>query len=492
MTALNGRAGTSFVRAVVTLIAVILSFLTVYAISAHFGAGVQPAIVAAIMAMTLGRRPRSAERARTLLAPLTIACVAPVAGAVGWLLHALPVVGAIVFTGGMSLSVWLRNFGALGKGAGGLIALPLLAILIVPGRPTPAPGGRIVDLAVLASAGLIAFAYASAVTWLAAKAGVHFAAGEVSEPPRRRDARVPADPKRAAPSASTRMAAQMAVALACAFVSGWIIFPGHFSWTVLTAFIVCSGARGRGDAAYKGVLRLLGAVSGTLAAVAVTHLWAPTGVTEAAAIFGILFLALWLRDFNYAYWAGCITLILALLGSGTGLTIGLLGVRLEAILLGAICAVAAAWFVFPIRTEAVIRRRLADALLAFDELVAHAHLPDADPAAKLARFEHRMTELDGVAPPVRWHRRVFASRDAAEHPARWIDLAGDLRHHARTIESSGGTTESRRAAIRRAIGQSRRAIANHGNAEKAAEGPTIGAALDRLHQTIATTADPQT
>jgi uncharacterized membrane protein YccC len=236
---------------------------------------------------------------------------------------------------------------------------------------------------------------------------------------------------------------------------------------------------------YKGVLRLAGALAGTVAAAAVSSLWAPAGVTEAVAIFAVLFLGIWLRERNYAYWAACMTLILALLGSGAGLSVGLLGVRLEAILLGAVCAVVAAWFVLPIRTESVVRKRLADALLALDELVARAHAPDGRPSAELARFEHRMTELDGVAPPVRWHRRIFAARSTSEHPARWIELAAGLRPHAREIGERGGARDADRTAIRRAIGISRRAIANHGKPPEAREGPSITAALDTLHTTIA-------
>jgi hypothetical protein len=476
----------SAIRAALTVLAVILSFLTVYVLGARLGVGAQPAIVAAVMAITLARRASPMGRAQVVLQPLTIAAVAPVAGAVGWLLLHVPVAGATVFTVGMFLSIWLRNFGARLKSVGALIALPLLAILIVPVPLVPGPHGRLVDLALLISAGLIALAYVSAMKWAARRAGVTFAEAFVeTEVAARAEAPgVAGTPRRGGVSASTRMAVQMAVALACAFVAGSLFFRGHVAWTVLTAFIVCSGARGRGDAVYKGVLRLVGAVVGTMTAAAVSYFWAPAGVTEAVAIFAVLFVGIWLRERNYAYWAGCMTLILALLGSDTGLSVGLLGVRLEAILLGAVCAVVAAWFVLPIRTESVVRKRLADALLALDELIAHAHLPDGQPSAKLARFEHRMTELDGVAPPVRWHRRIFASRSAGEHPARWIELAGGLRPHARDIGTRGGAPDADRTAIRRAIGISRRAVANHGKPPEAREGPSITAALDTLHTTL--------
>jgi uncharacterized membrane protein YccC len=296
-----------------------------------------------------------------------------------------------------------------------------------------------------------------------------------------------AAPARPGMTAATKMALQMAVALAAAFGAGFLVFPDHWGWTVLTAFIVCSGARGRGDAAYKGVLRLAGAIGGTIVAAVSAHVWAPAGVAEAIVIFGLLFFALLLREINYAFWAAGTTLILALLArSGDGFDLALLGTRLEAILTGALCAVIAAWFVFPISTEDVIRRRLADALKALDDVVVHAH----DPGARdghIAHLDHRMSELEGVAPPVRWHRRIFARASSPEHPACWIDLAHEITHTARAVTDGPIADEKQRGRLRRAIGASRKAIGQH--RDLAAENRvTIGTALSELRDTVASIA----
>ncbi len=120
----------------------------------------------------------------------------------------------------------------------------------------------------------------------------------------------------------TRMALQMLVALALAFAIGMFAFPQHWSWVVLTAFIVCSGAVGRGDAIYKGLLRVGGAIGGTLIAAILSRVAMPNGTVSAAVIFVVLFFGIWLRTVNYAYWAACATLIFALLqgsqGDGSG------------------------------------------------------------------------------------------------------------------------------------------------------------------------------
>lgn len=399
------------------------------------------------------------------------------------LLHALPAVGAVAFVVTMFLSIWLRNFGARARGAGPTIATPLVALLVVP-APAAAPGGPLVDLAFVIAVGIVSLAFVTAVRRIAPRVGAtngsEDATPEPNDPVERRGLSVP-----------TRMALQMAVALSAAFVAGSIVFPGHWAWTVLTAFIVCSAARGRGDAAYKGVLRLAGAFAGTLAAATLAHVWAPAGLGEAALIFAILFAGVYLREVGYAYWAGCMTLILAMLSrSSDGVDLALLGVRFEAILTGAVCAVAAAWFVFPIRTEAVIRRRLAGVLRALDDLVAPATLSEDERSGELASFERRMSELENVAPPVRLQRRIFGAATAPEHPARWIDLASDVRVHARGLTVTGGPGR-KGGAVRRAIGASRRALANHGNPDVAPDAIPVSVSLDNLREALTNARAPQ-
>lgn len=213
------------------------------------------------------------------------------------------------------------------------------------------------------------------------------------------------------------MALQMLVALALAFAIGMPLFREHWSWVVLTAFIVCSGAIGRGDAIYKAIQRFGGAVGGTLVAALFARIALPSGTGSAALIFVVLFIGIWLREINYAYWAACATLIFALLQGSQGADpLPLFVVRVIAIVAGALCAIAATWFVFPIRTELVVRRRVADAR---DALRAGARVRD---------LHAHLAQLDRVAPPVRLHRRVFGEPKDGKHPATLIDLMqGHLR-----------------------------------------------------------------
>ena len=211
----------------------------------------------------------------------------------------------------------------------------------------------------------------------------------------------------------TRMALQMLVALVLAFAIGMPVFPQHWSWVVLTAFIVCSGAVGRGDAIYKGILRVAGAVVGTLVAAVFSRVVPANGAIDATVIFVVLFFGMWLRTINYAYWAACATLIFALLQGSEGADAGpLFAVRLLCIGIGALCAIAATWFVYPVRTELLVRRRLAD---------ARAALRDVRHGAGTRDLHHHLAQLERVAPPARLHRAVFGQRGETLHPATLID-----------------------------------------------------------------------
>jgi hypothetical protein len=417
------RTSGNFYPALLTILVAAASFCTLYGISAYFRAGPNAAILAAVLALSMGRR-RAENHGRSLLMELaSLLTVGLLAGSVAWLLHTQFLAGAVVFTVGMFLSLWLKRFGERWRQVGTLIALPLVAALVAPGAPH-APGGPLVNLFLVLTAGLVSFALERALRYVVLKAGV---LSIPKESPKQRPQRQNATKGGVAPT--TRLAFQMGTALVLAFVLGRLAFPEHWGWVVLTAFIVCSGSIGRGEAVYKGLLRFGGALAGTVAAAVLQYVYLPQGPMEAVLIFAALFMGSWLREANYAYWAGCMTLVVALLNSAVpGPAATILGERLLAILLGAVCGIGAAWFVLPIKTESLVRRRLADALLALEEWAGSAA---AERELKLRAFQHHAAECERVAPPVKLHRRMSRSRHE-EHPAVWLELiehcAARVRH----------------------------------------------------------------
>lgn len=426
-------------EALVTMLAAIVTLRCTLAIDPEPG----PAVLAVVLCLSLSRSQLDGDRRGRLEAALVLPVVGLVAVGVGMLLRFAPWVGALVFVTGMFLSIWLRRFGPMARRAGSLIALPFVALLTTPYIPATRTGPIPAALMPVLVALLALF-------WVSA---LHAVA-------RRTRLLAPAQPMAPAPTAathtgslrpvaSTRMAIQMAVALTASFVIGYVFFAERWAWIVLTAFIVNSGNRGRLDVAYKSVLRVLGAAAGTLVALTLSLHVGGHDTTTAALILAAVFLGVWLRPLNYAWWALFATIALALLQGFAGTTAPrILWPRLEEIVIGAIVGVAAAWFVLPVPSTAALRRRLADALAALA-----AALEPATPARSSADF---VTAVDGVAqlaPAFRASRRL-TRRFRAIQPADWIDTLMACRDPAIALIERG----EKPAGVRRAIGAARKSM----------------------------------
>jgi Predicted membrane protein len=251
------------------------------------------------------------------------------------------------------------------------------------------------------------------------------------------------------PLASTRMAVQMAVALAMAFVVGYVFFAERWAWIVLTAYIVNSGNQGRLDVAYKSLLRVLGAGAGTLVALAFAVHAGSHDSTIVVLMLTAVFLGIWLRPLGYAWWALFVTLALALLqGFEGGGARQILSLRLEEIAIGAVIGVAAAWLVWPVRSTGVLRLRLAEALATLSEAL--------DPATAQRRpdgFVAALGRLESIAPAFRAARRL-GGRLLAVQPADWIDAMLACRASAIALIEDGATP----AEVRQAVGAARKAM----------------------------------
>lgn len=245
---------------------------------------------------------------------------------------------------------------------------------------------------------------------------------------------------RKGPQPQTRLTAQLAAAMGAAFAAGHLLFPHHWTWTVITAFVVCSAARSRGDVVHRSGLRIGGAFAGAVTGTLAAHLVAGSPPFGVAVIFCYLFVGLWLRDVNYAVWAFCVTSLLAVMYSLNGEhdTAALLLQRPEGILLGSACGILAAYFVLPLRTETVMRGRAARALQVVQDLLAALREPAPDPAAlrELARAADLAAgDLATAASSARAHRALVHRhrRMAAPHAADWADTLALCVREARAL-----------------------------------------------------------
>lgn len=443
-------------EACVTMLAATLTLACAQPIAPGTGS----AVLAVVLCLSLSRSQLDRDAHGRIEAAIVLPLVGLAAIGVGLLLQRMPWVGACVFVAGMFVSIWLRRFGPMARRAGSLIALPLVVLLTTPHVEAPA-GGRVpawlapILIALLALLWVsVLHAIARAARWLPAPAGaaaVTVGARSVGT---------------LRPIASTRMAVQMALALALAFVVGYTFFAERWAWIVLTAFIVLSGNRGRLDVAYKSVLRVLGAAAGTLLAVSIdAHVGAHTASTVALVLCAV-FLGVWLRPLGYAWWALFVTIALALLqGFDSAPVSALLWPRLEEIVIGAIIGVASAWFVLPVRSTGVLRRRIADALAALSDAL--------DPAIAVrssTAFVDAMAGVQQMAPAFR-ASRVVTRRFREVQPADWIDALLACRTPSLALIERGETPSS----VRRTVGAARKAMR---------EPVQISPALRELHHAL--------
>jgi hypothetical protein len=150
-------------QAALVMVAVLASFGIMYAICVRLGVDTSPAIMAAALAVGLGRRAEKFEARAVLEKFVTLPLVGLAAGGIGLAFRTFPPVGAALFTVGLTASVWLRNFGERGSIVGRTIALPFIAMLVVPVHIEGHPGlGALLVLL----AGAVAFVCALAVQWL--------------------------------------------------------------------------------------------------------------------------------------------------------------------------------------------------------------------------------------------------------------------------------------------------------------------------------------
>ena len=426
-------------EAIVTLAAALATLACTFALDRGPGS----AVLGVVLCVSLSRSQLDRDGRHRLETALVLPAVGLSAIGVGSLLRDMPWFGALAFVACMTLSIWLRRFGLTARRIGSLIALPFIALLVTPRIDS-------VSSSVIPAALVPIVIALLALFWVSL---LHSVARSIGFLPRaaRAEAIVQCQLPREGtlkPDAVTRMALQMAVALSTAFIVGYWFFAERWTWIVLTAFIVLSGNRGRLDVAYKSMQRVGGAAVGTAIAL-YTSVHVGHGDFPAAAILASLFFGIWLRPIGYQWWALFITIALGLLqGFGEGNSAELLLQRMEEITIGAGIGVAAASSVLPVRSTAVLRSRLANALAALG-----VALDPAIPERTSVPFVGAVDSVQQLAPSFRVSRLITSSARRVQ-PADWIDALLDCRAAAIELIDSGATPPE----VRRAVGAARKAL----------------------------------
>ena len=407
-------ARTQLRAAAVSMAGVLASYVCALGIERYLRQHVDLLILSVALASTLAWRERGRPPTIWWLPAAVLTPAAAAAAAVGEAMARDKLWAEAILSIVLGGSVWVRRFGGLAADGAALGSLPFVATLVTPF----APQQDLVRAAWWTAIAAIVTVWVGTVAWAASRTG--FLRRNSADIRRaRRTAGSAATSGRF--SATTRMAAQMSLSLGVAFVVGRHLDAVHWAWPVLTAFIVCSGNRGRADVVYKGILRAAGAALGTVAATGISGQFAAGDKRLVVAIFMVLAVATLLRPVSYAFWAAGITAALALLygyfGEG-GQT--LLAHRLEGILWGAAVAVAVSWFVVPVRPTDVLRWRVAGLLTAVMEVLDPCDSArDSTVTVQIAAAHVRA--LGDLAPALRLARRIGGRWRALRWPADIID-----------------------------------------------------------------------
>jgi len=331
------------------MLATMVVVLPVFWTMGQLGRWWTPPLMAVVMAVMLGvslprvvdsiRRVRWAQACVALIVCVLVAGMAGVGSvAGGW----WRVLGGGIFALLAAWATWVRRWGAAWRSVGLVASVAVISVLVSP-MPSQASWTTIGWMAL---AGLVACVWTVAVAFLSRST-------DPSDPP------PPALARGRRLLSSTRMAVQLLIAVGAAFVAADLIDSAHLVWPVLTAVIVLTNNRGRGDVLWKGAQRLVGALIGTVAATLLVGAWPAGDSRSVVAIFVVIAVAAAVRVFGYVYWAACVTAGLAFLYGYMGQGgVHLLGHRVLGIVVGGVIAAVAAWFVLPVRTTDVVRSRM--------------------------------------------------------------------------------------------------------------------------------------
>src|SRR3954470_18888951 len=118
--------------------AVLLSWAAALALEGAAGLHTDVLVLAVALSLTLASTQRTADTRRRLTALAVLPVTAGVSIFVGRLIASHYVIGAAVYTAGLTLAIWIRRYGPAATKAGTLMTLPLIALLVVPGPALPA------------------------------------------------------------------------------------------------------------------------------------------------------------------------------------------------------------------------------------------------------------------------------------------------------------------------------------------------------------------
>jgi len=238
------------------------------------------------------------------------------------------------------------------------------------------------------------------------------------------------------------MGIQLVVASVLALIAAQLIYPQYWFWGVLAALVMLFGTTSASDAVGKGLRRVIGTAVALPFALLLAQLIDGNLVGIVVFILIAMFLQQYLADVAYGSSVFFLTLLLALLLTGTGAdSTTSLEARLLLTAVGAAIGILVALLVLPTRTGRLLRDR-ADGALAAAEVTIIAVRDHADPpvVAESARAADRRLELlrnEAIAAQKGWpfsarHERVQQQINAGQDAMRRLTQLVDTYREDQT------------------------------------------------------------
>lgn len=246
---------------------------------------------------------------------------------------------------------------------------------------------------------------------------------------------------------------QVTVACGLALAIGLMLSPTRWYWAVVTAYIVFNNTRTRADTAIRAMSRAAGTFGGVVVGTLLATLLHGHPLAAGLLIPVVFFLAVYNLQASYGWMIFFFTNGLALLYGLMGMfTPELLVLRLSETLIGALCGIAAAFLIFPVRTGGAVEAAMRDFLDALDELMAAAcdekMSADAITGAAL-KLDHKYGALAAAVRPLGGPWSVVTKFGSVRTK---LLLLVSCAHWARVLASAmadGDATDDERDALAR-------------------------------------------
>lgn len=159
---------------------------------------------------------------------------------------------------------------------------------------------------------------------------------------------------------TVRAAIQITVASGIAMIFGLALSRDRWFWAVLTAFLVFSNTRSRGDQAIRAIQRSVGTLLGVAIGLAAATLLSGHEVATVALAAICVFFAFYYLQVSYALLSFFVTIVLCLVYGLIGqLTLEVLLLRLEETVIGSVAGLFVAFVIFPSSTRSTVELALA-------------------------------------------------------------------------------------------------------------------------------------